>query len=81
MASADNDVIGMRIGEIDFEGSQALRLVVETDEPLDAKLLLLHDPWRLVIDSVGLSWNVPGLESSGNYPVARPQLTGLAILK
>ena len=42
MGSADNDVIGMRIGEVDFEGSRALRLVIETDEPLDAKLLLLH---------------------------------------
>ena len=65
MGSTDNDVIGMRIGEVDFDGSRALRLVIETDKPLDAKLLLLHDPWRLVIDSVGLSWNVPGLESSG----------------
>ena len=65
IGSADNDMIGMRIGEVDFEGSRALRLVIETDKPLDAKLLLLHDPWRLVIDSVGLTWNVPGLESSG----------------
>ena len=44
MGSADNDVIGMRIGEVDFGGSRALRLVIETDKPLDAKLLLLHDP-------------------------------------
>ena len=65
MGSAENDVIGMRLGEVNFEGSPALRLVIETDKPLDAQLLLLNNPWRLVVDSDGLSWNVLGLASSG----------------
>ena len=63
--SAENDVIGMRLGEIDFRGSPAFRLVIETNNPLNARLLLLNDPWRLVIDSAGLNWNVSGLASSG----------------
>ncbi len=65
MGSAENDVIGLRLGEVNFEGSPALRLVIETDKPLDAQLLLLNNPWRLVVDSDGLSWNVLGLASSG----------------
>ena len=64
-ASAENDVIGIRLGEIDLNGNQALRLVIETDKPLDAQVLLLDSPWRLVVDSDGLSWNVLGLASSG----------------
>ena len=52
MGSAENNLIGMRIGEVDFKDSLALRLVIETDRPLDAQLLLLNDPWRLVVDSV-----------------------------
>ena len=69
MGSAQNDVIGMRLGEVDFKGSPALRLVIETDKPLDAQLLLLNDPWRLVVDSAGLSWNVSGLEKSGRMSI------------
>ncbi|MBL81380.1 MAG: N-acetylmuramoyl-L-alanine amidase [Rhodospirillaceae bacterium] len=65
MGSAENDVIGMRLGEVNLEGSPALRLVIETDKALDARLLLLNKPWRLVVDSAGLSWNVPGLAKSG----------------
>ena len=64
-ASAENDVIGIRLGEIDLNGNQALRLVIETDKPLDAQVLLLDSPWRLVVDSAGLGWNVSGLASSG----------------
>ena len=65
MGSAENDVIGMRLGEVDFEGRSALRLVIETDKPLNAQLLLLNNPWRLVVDGSGLSWNVSDLSSSG----------------
>lgn len=64
-APVDNNVTGMRLGEIDLKGRVALRLVIETDKPLEAKLLLLENPWRLVVDSTGLSWNVPGLSASG----------------
>ena len=64
-ASAENDVIGMRLGEINLNGSPALRLVIETDKPLDARDLLLDDPWRLVVDGAGLGWNVSSLSSSG----------------
>ena len=63
LASAENDVIGFRLGEVDFKGSQAFRLVIETDKPLDAQLLLLNNPWRLVVDSAGLNWNVQGLSN------------------
>ena len=64
-ASAENDVIGFRLGEIDLNGNQALRLVIETDKPLEAQLFLLDSPWRLVVDGPGLGWNVSSLASSG----------------
>ena len=65
MVFAENNLIGMRLGEIEFKGGPALRLVIETDKPLTAQLLLLNDPWRLVVDSADLSWNVPSLSASG----------------
>ena len=79
--SAENDVIGMRLGEIDFRGSPAFRLVIETNKPLNAQLLLLNDPWRLVIDSAGLNWNVSGLGHLEHYLVAWLQLTALVSQK
>ena len=60
-ASAENDVIGMRLGEIDLNGNPAFRLVIETDKPLDAQLLLLDSPWRLVVDGAGLAGMCPAL--------------------
>ena len=41
--------------------------MIETEKPLVAKLLLLDEPWRFVVDSAGLSWNVPGLPASGQF--------------
>ena len=61
----DNQLTGMRIGMIDLKGSPALRVVVETSRPVPAQLLLLDEPWRLVIDSPDLDWNVPGLSVAG----------------
>ena len=66
-ASADNTITAVRLGKIDLQGNSALRLVIETEKPLAAKLLLLDEPWRFVVDSAGLSWNVPGLPASGQF--------------
>ena len=51
--AADNQLTGMRLGMIDLNGAPALRIVIETRQPASAKLLLLDEPWRVVIDSPG----------------------------
>ena len=69
---AQNSVIGMRIGAVQIDESLGLRLVVETRSPLKAKLSLLTDPYRLVIDMPDASWQVDGLSQRGDLD------TGLA---
>ena len=63
--AADNQLTGMRIGMIDLNDTPALRVVIETSQPVPAQLLLLDDPWRLVVDSPDLNWNVSGLSAAG----------------
>ena len=64
-ASAQNSLTAMRLGNVDIDGQMALRLVVETAVPQQAKMLLLSDPWRLVLDYEDMEWAVAGLPSSG----------------
>ena len=63
--AADNQLTGMRLGLIDLNDTPALRVVLETSQPAPAQLLLLDEPWRLVIDSPDLGWGVSGLQSAG----------------
>jgi N-acetylmuramoyl-L-alanine amidase len=64
-ASAQNSLTAMRLGNVDIDGQMALRLVIETAVPQQAKMLLLSDPWRLVLDYDNMEWAVAGLPSSG----------------
>ena len=64
-ASAQNSLTAMRLGNVELDGQLALRLVVETAVPQQAKMLLLSDPWRLVLDYDDMEWAVAGLPSSG----------------
>ena len=63
--AADNQLTGMRLGMIELNGAPALRIVIETRQPATAKLLLLNEPWRLVVDSPGLTWDIAELQSAG----------------
>ena len=63
--AADNQLTGMRLGMIELNGAPALRIVIETRQPATAKLLLLDEPWRLVVDSPGLNWDIAELQSAG----------------
>ncbi len=63
---AQNSVTGMRIGAVKIDESTGLRLVVETQSPLQAQLSLLTDPYRLVIDMPDARWQVDGLSQSGD---------------
>jgi len=65
-AQADNAVTGMRIGAVTVDEAPGLRLVVETTAPMQAKLSLLRDPYRLVIDMPRTSWQVDALPKRGN---------------
>ena len=63
--SADNTITGLRIGEVQFDGGSALRVVIETDRPTAAKLTLLSNPFRFVVDIPGAEWGVDGVQPKG----------------
>ena len=62
---AQNSVTGMRMGEVTVDDMEGLRIVVETGSPIKAKLSLLREPYRLVIDMPDTSWQVSGLPQRG----------------
>ena len=70
---AQNSVTGMRIGAVTVDESPGLRLVVETQSPLQAQLSLLADPYRLVIDMPDVSWQVDGLPQRGDLGIGPGQ--------
>ena len=63
--SAQNSLTALRLGNVEIDGQTALRLVVETAAPQPAKMLLLSDPYRLVLDYQDMEWAVDGLAPSG----------------
>ncbi|MDC3234847.1 N-acetylmuramoyl-L-alanine amidase [Candidatus Puniceispirillum sp.] len=66
---AKNKVTGMRVGVVQIEGRAGFRLVVETQSPLKASLLLLQSPYRLVIDMPETNWAVDKLPQRGQLLV------------
>ena len=64
--AADNAITGLRIGGVEINGQQVLRVVVETDRPVPARLTLLADPYRFVVDIPDASWRVDGVPTSGD---------------
>ncbi len=66
---AKNKVTGMRVGVVQIEERAGFRLVVETQSPLKASLLLLQSPYRLVIDMPETIWAVDKLPQRGQLLV------------
>ena len=61
-ASANSiDIQGIRFGQIDTNGQPATRLVIETSQPARARLLMLENPYRLVVDIDRAQWAVRSL--------------------
>ena len=58
---AKNQITGMRVGVVQIEERAGLRVVVETQSPMKASLLLLQSPYRLVIDMQETNWAVDEL--------------------
>ena len=64
-ASASNiDIQGIRFGQIDSNGQSATRMVIETSRPARAQLLMLENPYRLVVDIENAQWAVRSLPPS-----------------
>ena len=63
--ASDNTIIGLRVGEVQIDGASALRVVIETERPTTAKLTLLSDPFRFVVDLPGAEWGVDGIQPQG----------------
>ena len=64
--AAENSITGLRLGGVDIDGSQALRVVIETSNTANAKLTLLTDPYRFVVDMPSTDWQVEGIAKSGS---------------
>ena len=64
--AAENSITGLRLGGVDIDGSQALRVVIETSNTTNAKLTLLTDPYRFVVDMPSTDWQVEGIAKSGS---------------
>jgi len=65
-AWAENAITGLRTGTVFIENNEAARLVVETQDPADVSMLLLTDPYRLVLDFPPLKWRADGRGASGS---------------
>ncbi len=69
-ADAQNSYVGFRFGEIvnpkelDGLAGPATRIVVETSNIPEARLLLLENPYRLIIDTTHTVWDFPSMPKS-----------------
>jgi len=71
--AAENSITGLRLGGVDIDGKPALRVVVETSRSASARLTLLTDPYRFVVDMPDTDWQVDGIAKRG--PLARAPAT------
>ncbi|MEC8269926.1 MAG: AMIN domain-containing protein, partial [Pseudomonadota bacterium] len=88
--AAENTITGLRIGEVQIDGGPALRVVIETRRPTAAKLTLLSDPFRFVVDIPGAEWGVDSIQPKGTltrapakaYRYGKPDpLTGRVVIE
>ena len=69
-ADSQNSYVGLRFGEIvntkelDGLAGPATRIVVETSNIPEARLFLLENPYRLIIDTAHTVWDLPSLPKS-----------------
>ncbi len=69
--AASVDITGLRTGhvtvkELSHNGdNKATRLVIETNTRVDVSMLLLANPYRLVLDFPAADWKVPGRDKNG----------------
>ena len=71
--AATNSVTAIRLGDVSIDGVKGLRLVIETVNPATARVLLLDNPYRLVIDLEQTDWQASNLPRKGRLskPPAR----------
>ncbi|WP_438996417.1 N-acetylmuramoyl-L-alanine amidase [Candidatus Puniceispirillum sp.] len=63
--AAGNNVTAIRLGDISIDGVKGLRLVIETKNPAKASMLLLEQPYRLVVDLEQTGWQASNLPRKG----------------
>lgn len=69
------DIIGLRTGAVSIDGltngkTSATRVVIETSSRVDVSMLLLANPYRLVLDLPRSEWKVAGRPVSGKLGAA-----------
>ena len=66
LAADINAFTALRTGEVVVDGAPARRIVIEMAKPINAKLFLLDDPYRVVLDVVGADWDAGNLLPLGD---------------
>lgn len=71
--AADNHIAAIRLGDVTIDGVKGLRLVIETKNPAKAAMMLLENPYRLVVDLKQTEWQATNLPRTGSLskPPAR----------
>ncbi|MDB2390554.1 N-acetylmuramoyl-L-alanine amidase [Alphaproteobacteria bacterium] len=64
--AADNMVTAIRLGDVSIDGVKGLRLVIESKIPAKAAILLLEQPYRLVVDLDQTDWQASNLPRKGS---------------
>ena len=69
----ENAFTGLRTGAVTLDGAPATRLVIEMQNPINASLFLLDNPYRVVLDVPNADWDAGNL-----LPTDSLDATGLA---
>ncbi|WP_332924206.1 N-acetylmuramoyl-L-alanine amidase [Candidatus Puniceispirillum sp.] len=68
--AANNNITAIRLGDVSIDGIKGLRLVIETKNPAKASMLLLEQPFRLVVDLEQTDWQASNLPRIGKLTKA-----------
>lgn len=71
----DVQIVGLRTGEVSVDGltngkNKAARLVIETSQRVEVSMILLSNPYRLVLDLPRSEWKVAGRTPAGKLGIS-----------
>lgn len=66
----ENSITSIRTGNVAIGADTAARLVIETTAPAEVSMLLLSDPYRLVLDFKSSKLDLKGGRVSGDLPIS-----------
>ncbi|MGC6517204.1 MAG: N-acetylmuramoyl-L-alanine amidase [Candidatus Puniceispirillaceae bacterium] len=68
--AADVNFTALRTGATTIDGAPATRLVIEMSQPINGKIFLLDNPYRVVLDVANANWDAGNLLPTGTLDEA-----------